>query len=351
MLFTTGNEAKHAFLYSNGTMQDLGTLGGGISEGYAHQRARPGNGLCGRSPPETAYHAFLHGNGIIRDLGTLGGDSSEGYGINDSGQVTGTAQTTGNAAYHAFIYSNGRITDLNSLISSTAASLFTLTAGQAINDGGQIVVNATVNATGENVALLLTPTAIPTSTSLTSSASSSTYGTPVTLAALVTPSSGSTPSGRVTFYAGAAHLATVTLNGAGQAVLTTNAIPAGAQSLTVTYAGNPTDLASTSSPVEVTVSADSTTTTLVASPTTGTPGTSITLTATVNPMSGTAIPKGKVTFKDGTTTLAVVELNESGVATYTTTTLSVGTDQLTAYYGGNADEVKSVSAAVTVTIT
>jgi hypothetical protein len=171
------------------------------------------------------------------------------------------------------------------------------------------------------------------------------------LTALVTPSIGSTPVGNVKFYAGAVHLGTVTLNGAGQAILTTSAIPVGAQSLTATYAGNPTDLTSTSSAVEIAVSAVATTTTLVASPTTGAPGTSITLTVTVNPMSGTAIPRGKVTFKDGATTLAVVELNESGVATYVTTTLGAGTHRLTAHYGGNADEVKSVSAAVTVTIT
>jgi hypothetical protein len=48
------------------------------------------------------------------------------------------------------------MTDLNSRISSGDAALYTINSGQAINDVGQIVVNATVNSTGDAVALLLT---------------------------------------------------------------------------------------------------------------------------------------------------------------------------------------------------
>ena len=33
--YTSGNLAAHAFLYSNGTTTDLGTFGGGISQGFA----------------------------------------------------------------------------------------------------------------------------------------------------------------------------------------------------------------------------------------------------------------------------------------------------------------------------
>jgi hypothetical protein len=158
------------------------------------------------------------------------------------------------------------------------------------------------------------------------------------------------PTGKVGFYAGADILGDVKINAEGQAALTIGALHVGAQSLTATYSSDPTDLASTSSAIVVTISTVSTTTTLNASPTTGAPGTAITLTATVAPSSGTASPKGKVTFKDGTTTLASVKLDESGVATYTATTLAAGTHTITAHYNGSADEVRSVSAAGTVTI-
>jgi probable HAF family extracellular repeat protein len=36
-----------------------------------------------------AYHAFVWQNGIMTDLGTLGGSESYAYSINDSGQVVG----------------------------------------------------------------------------------------------------------------------------------------------------------------------------------------------------------------------------------------------------------------------
>jgi probable HAF family extracellular repeat protein len=116
---------------------------------------------------DNATHAFLYSNGVMQDLGTFGYSSSygpESYGraINSSGQVTGSATFHGNGSLdHAFLYSNGQMLDLNLEIGS-AAALYTLVEGEAINDSGLIVVNGVVNATGQNVAFLLTPTsAVP----------------------------------------------------------------------------------------------------------------------------------------------------------------------------------------------
>jgi hypothetical protein len=60
----------------------------------------------------------------------------------------------------------------------------------------------------------------------------------------------------------------------------------------------------------------------------------VTFTARVTPASGTAVPTGTVTFRDGTATLGTGTLNATGVATFTTSALSRATHSITAVYGG-----------------
>ena len=74
-------------------------------------------------------------------------------------------------------------------------------------------------------------------------------------------------------------------------------------------------------------------------------GQSVTFTATVTanaPGSGT--PTGTVTFMDGSTTLGTGTLNGSGVATFSTSGLSVGSHSITAVYGGDTDFTTSTSS-------
>ena len=91
-----------------------------------------------------------------------------------------------------------------------------------------------------------------------------------------------------------------------------------------------------------------TTTTLTSSATNISVGTSVTFTATVT---GSPTPTGSVTFYDGSNTLGTGTLNASGVATYATTTLSVGVHSITASYPANTTYSGSTSAAVNVTVT
>jgi N-acetylneuraminic acid mutarotase len=74
-------------------------------------------------------------------------------------------------------------------------------------------------------------------------------------------------------------------------------------------------------------------------------GEPVTLTATVS-SSGGAPPNGEnVTFLSGTTSLGTASIT-SGVASFTTTALPVGTDPITAVYGGDSDFSGSTSTAV-----
>ena len=141
------------FLFSNGSMSDLGTLPGGtISGGGAINQSGQVTGLSEATSFRDA-HAFLFSNGIMADLGVLpGGRYSVGQGINQSGQVTGYANTS-SGDYVAILYSNGTMQDLNNLI--PANSGWVLQSGQSINDSGQITGYGLIN--GAQHAFLLNP--------------------------------------------------------------------------------------------------------------------------------------------------------------------------------------------------
>jgi hypothetical protein len=192
-----------------------------------------------------------------------------------------------------------------------------------------------------------------TTTVLVSSAASALSGASVTFTATTTSSTSGTPTGTVSFFDGTTVLGTGTLNGSAVATFTTSTLAVGTHSITAKYSGSATFASSTSAALTetiTTVAPSATTTVLVSSVASASSGASVTFTATI--MSSTSgTPTGTVTFLDGTITLGTGTSNSSSVATFATSTLSVGTHSITAKYSGSATFASSTSAALTETIT
>ncbi len=184
-----------------------------------------------------------------------------------------------------------------------------------------------------------------TKTTLTSSLNPSKLGQGVTFTATVTATTGSVPTGTVTFYNGTSQINVATLNSSGVASIITASLALGTHSITAVYNGSTDDLTSTSSALTQTVTAATTTTTLTSSLNPSTLGAAVTFTAKVTPGSGAAAT-GTVSFYNGTTLIANGTLNSSDVATITTSGLTVGTHSILAVYNGNALDLASKSATL-----
>ena len=193
----------------------------------------------------------------------------------------------------------------------------------------------------------LTVNKADSTTTVSATPNSSTYGQSVTLTATVvakSPATG-TPTGTVTFMDGATTLGTGPLNGSGVATLTTSALSAGSHNaITAVYGSDGNFNGSTSPVFSQSVSMADSSTTLASSVNPSLFGQSVTFTATVTYGSPAVLAaSGCVTFMDGGTTLASnVMLNASGQAAFTTTSLTTGSHGIQANFkdqgaGCNAD--------------
>jgi hypothetical protein len=181
-----------------------------------------------------------------------------------------------------------------------------------------------------------------TRTVLTTSGSPSFVGQPVTFTAAVRPASGAIPDGElVAFYAGTALLASVPLAG-GMAAYTSDALPAKTYRIKATYAGD-VNFRKSSGAITQVVEKYTTATMLTSAPNPASFHQPITFTATV--ASNGPSPTGQVKFMDGSTGIGSVGLN-NGIATFTKSTLAVGTHSITAEYTGDADNAASTSPVV-----
>jgi probable HAF family extracellular repeat protein len=124
-----------AFLWEKGRMIDLGGLGGTCTlvSGLNNQGQIVG---LSNIEGDKSRHPFLwdrHSHPHLKDLGTLGGNSGVAEALNEDGDAVGFSTLSGDAVTHATVWSRGRITDLGA-VGSDQCSI-----GFSINSSRQVV--------------------------------------------------------------------------------------------------------------------------------------------------------------------------------------------------------------------
>jgi probable HAF family extracellular repeat protein len=154
---TAGGAARHAFIYANGVMTDLGSLPGfNYFDAGSINNFGQATGTMYPNDNHQNAHAFLYKNGIITDIGVLaGGTDASGNGINDNGQIVG-ACTGNNFFAAAFLYSGGVMMNLNDLIDHNVFH-YTIINATSINNAGQIIAFAQSNINSKYMYVRLTP--------------------------------------------------------------------------------------------------------------------------------------------------------------------------------------------------
>jgi probable HAF family extracellular repeat protein len=129
------------FLWQKGKMVGLGSLGGTFgSAGWLNNRGQ----VVGQSnlPGDTTAHPFIWTKAEnMKDLGTLGGTFGFANWINESGEVVGAATNQGDQALLAFLWKDGVMVSLGTVDGDPCSQAI------SINSRGQVVGSSVSSAT------------------------------------------------------------------------------------------------------------------------------------------------------------------------------------------------------------
>jgi len=292
-------------IFSGGTIINNGTLHlGAIIDGISPNVVNPlGTGPVTLNGGTIRFDRVTAANALTVNGGTL--YSNNGWGATWSGPVTLNTTATVNATWNMTF--NGTISGIGG---------FTKTGGNTL------LLSGTNSFTGTN-RITAGTLACSRAAALGSGPLEITSGAMANLN-----------------YSGTRVIASLTLGG--------TTMPPGTYGSTGSSAENKNDTYFTSTGTGTVTILSSTTTTLAltSGATPAGPGTSLTFTATVT---GGA-PTGSVAFNDGATLLGSGTLNGSFQASFTTSSLAIGSHSITAQYAGNASNAPSTSPPLAIQI-
>jgi len=132
----TGVPTQDPFLWENGRMKDLGTLGG--TQGFVNAFNNRGQ-VAGESnlAGDLTSRPFLWDGRVLKDLGTLGGSTGFATALNDIGEVAGGTDTADDEAFHAFFWRNGVMKDLGTINDDTCSVVHSMNSeGHLVGTSG-----------------------------------------------------------------------------------------------------------------------------------------------------------------------------------------------------------------------
>ncbi len=335
-----------------------------LGDGHGTFTQAPGSPIAVGNVPRSVSVGDFNGDGIA-DLAVTDSNDNEvrillGNGLGGFTQAQWSPVAVGGRPYGVSVgdFNGDGIADLAvvNLVSDTVSILLNqvtqtstaMVTGVSVPGSGT-THNVTATYAGDtnfdgstSSAIPLTTSPVTTTTLLElSTAETVAFGTPVTLTAIVTPSSiyGLRAGGIMSFFNGATLVGIVPISGTGEASTTVSTFTVATHSLTAVYTGDTNFVPSTSAVVSLIVNSAPIAVSLTSSDNPSSYGQAVTFTATV-PSGAT----GTIQFKDGTgTNLGAPVTLAGGVATVVASALTAGTHSITAVYSGDSTHAAATS--------
>jgi len=118
--FTTADGVVHSFFWEKDQWQDLGFLGGSNTTvwGMNDSGVVTGQSDISNDPDPVFgiphFHSFVWSGGTLTDMGQIfGSDFGYASAVDAAGRITGSADLPGDTAAHAYLWDQGKVTDLS----------------------------------------------------------------------------------------------------------------------------------------------------------------------------------------------------------------------------------------------